>query len=243
MGNVLIISGAPKTGKTHIGASLARFPGMIKPPFFSSRQKGQGEIDGVDAIFKTRQDIEQMKQSPSEYLVTSTKNNLIALSIAQLISITRGERACGCLIVPPELGAQLAMHEALSSNPRIITVFISPASLATVVSMKLRGISRLERFFYRRFVERDEFIAKDHGKPKSEPDRKYVELLKEQTMAALRLAHHFQCVIPSPDWSGHPNWKATPVAGDAGNTLSSVFALLKGQEPKLAEKWPKDLFA
>lgn len=59
----------------------------------------------------------------------------------------------------------------------------------------------------------------------------------------LAYAPSFDWVLPNHDGEDSENWEAfgTPL-GDARRCLEDFAALLRGESPRYAEKWPGDLF-
>ena len=143
----------------------------------------------------------------------------------------------------PFIGSTLLTHPKLKKVKRL-SVFVSPLSRQELSFLKQQSGADLEslvtdvmrRKLLRRMQRQKGLLSL---KDLEEAERRAKSAFRE-----LALAHQFEHVIPNHDGEDNENWNAFyfPL-GDAGKTLDTFVALLRGHKAHATESWEKDFIA
>jgi guanylate kinase len=205
----------------------------------NSRAPRPGELDGVDYHFRTRVQVEAMRED-SRYAVLEARDDLQALDVQELESLLR---RCDVFFEGnPIVARALQTHSRLAAVNRL-SIFISPLSKEEIVYLKAaeRNVSLQDlvtdlmrrKLLRRTRRQKGELSAKDLQEVETRASSAYREL---------RGAYHFQYVIPNHDGEDSDHWEAFYyLIGDARKTLDIFVALLKDVVPPNVEKWEEDL--
>src|SRR6056297_2413130 len=126
---LIIFSGPSCAGKSPLAKALARFYSELhqnmKPlVLYNSRAARPGEVDGVDYHFRTREEIESLKNN-NQFVVMEVRGDLQALDLGELSeTLTESDVL---FEGNPFVGRVLQTHEALKEIERL-SVFMSPLS-------------------------------------------------------------------------------------------------------------------
>lgn len=241
----VVLSGPSCVGKGPLHNALRKFypdteRRLRKLTLYNSRSPRPGEQEGIDYYFRTREEIESLRDQEG-YLVLDVRGDLQALATRDLESVLQAGLNPffeGNPFVPTELWK----HPSISAIPRI-SVFLSPLSREEILYLKQssRGISLPEfitdvmrRKLLRR-TQRQKGIL-------SLQDLNNIEARAQSAYREMQLAWQFDYVIPNHDGEDSENWEQFyyPLA-DARKALLSFAAILNGQTPVNAEKWEPDL--
>ena len=242
MGRLVILSGPSCVGKSPLhGAITKLYPEweerLKKLVLYNCRAPRPGERDGVDYFFRTREEIESFR-GRKDMLVMDVRGDLQALSLPELEKTLAASDAL--FEGNPFVGAALLSAPDLARFPRL-GIFISPLSRDEIVELKTRGV-KLDAFvadvMRRKLLRR---TTRSKG-ILSLPDREEIERRAGSAFGEMRLACHFEWVIPNHDGEDSENWGAFyyPV-GDARRTMLTVLALLSGAPAAGAERWEAGL--
>lgn len=242
----MILSGPSCAGKSPLHAALNKFHPELgrklkKLVLINSRPPRPGEAEGRDYYFRTRQEIELLKDREG-YMVMDVRGDLHALEIEGLNKLL----AEGDVIFEgnPFMGRALLDSPVLRKIDKL-SVFLSPLSREEILYLKAPGknmslpdcVADIQR---RKLLRR---MQKQKGvlalKDLEEVERRCLSAFRE-----MQEAHCFGHVLPNHDGEGSENWDAFyyPV-GDAHKTLEAFAELLSGRTPALAEKWEVTLLA
>jgi guanylate kinase len=244
-GRVVILSGPSCVGKSPLYKSLGKFyPELCKQfhklVLVNSRAPRPGELDGVDYHFRTRVQVEAMRED-SRYAVLEARDDLQALDVQEIESLLR--RGDVFFEGNPIVARALQTHPRLAGVNRL-SIFISPLSKDEIVDLKApeRNLSLPELvtdIMRRKLLRR---IRRQKG-DLSAKDLQEVEIRASSAYRELQGAFHFQYVIPNHDGEDSDHWEAFYyLIGDARKTLDIFVALLKDVVPPNVEKWEEDLF-
>jgi guanylate kinase len=247
VGRFVMLSGPSCVGKGPLHNALKRFyphlEGKLeKLILFNSRAPRPGEQDGVDYHFRPRQEIEALRDQEG-YIVLDVRGDLQGLDVENLREILRGEKDAffeGNPFVPLE-----ALKSPLLAEVSKLSVFLSPLSRDEILYLKdpARRVSLPD--FVTDVMRRK--LLRRTQKQKSILSLKDLQNIERRCSSAhreMKLAWHFDYVIPNHDGEDSENWEAFyyPI-GDARWALLAFAAILSGQETEYAEKWERDLLA
>jgi guanylate kinase len=242
-GRLVILSGPSCVGKSPLAKALARFhPDLsanLQPiVLFNSRSPRPGERDGEDYHFRTRDQIERLRDR-DRYVVMDVRGDLQALDIEDLVALL--EKGDAFFEGNPFIGRTLQTHPKLHNVNRL-SVFLSPLSQEEFLFLRQQAqvsLPDLVGNVMRRKLLRRAERQKTHLSLK---DLEEVERRAGSAYRELQEAHHFDYVIPNHDGEDSDNWEAFyyPL-GEARRAFLAVVALLRGQEPKGVERWEEDL--
>jgi guanylate kinase len=243
-GRLVLLSGPSCVGKTPLFACLSKFyPELSKRlhrlVLVNSRDPRPGEIDGVDYHFRTRTQVEALRND-KRYVALEVRTDLQALNMEELESLLRQGDAL--FEGNPYVARELQIQPRLAKAQRL-SVFISPLARAEIeyLTMPERNISLedlVADIMRRKLLRR---TRRQKGEL-SANDLQNVETRASSAYRELQSACHFQYVIPNHDGEDSENWDAFyyPV-GDAGKTLQAFVALLRGSVPPSVEHWDENL--
>ncbi len=241
---LVILSGPSCVGKSPLSRALARFhPELyqsLQPLIlYNSRQARPGENDGVDYHFRSRKQIEDLKEK-DHFVVMDVRGDLQALDLQELLQSLKDNNVF--FEGNPFIGRTLQTHPVLAEVKRL-SVFMSPLSRDEILFLKASepgvALSGLVTDIMRRK------LLRRTRKQKSELSVKDLENIERRSSSAyeeLKEAHHFQYVISNHDGEDSENWDAFyyPL-GDARIALNTFIALIEGKTPSTAEIWDINL--
>ncbi len=240
MGRFVVLSGPSCVGKGPLCAALARFypdlwAGLTYLVRYDSRAPRPGEREGVDYHFRRRDDIEALRGRDG-FLVMEVRGELNGVDLAELDRLLDA----GDVFYEgnPFVGRAL-MDAQRGRGADVLSIFLSPLSREEVLYLREpeRHISLpdfvanvMRRKLLRRTQRQRGALAL--------PDLEEIERRCTSAYSELKLAPHFDHVIPNHDGEDSGNWDAFyyPLA-DARRTLNAVADLLQGRTPAVAEKW------
>jgi len=230
-------------GKSPLAKALGRFhpdlSAKLQPiVLYNSRPPRPGERDGEDYHFRSREQIEALRDR--EYrVVMDVRGDLQALDLEDLSALLK--RGDAFFEGNPFIGRTLLTHPKLQDVNRL-SVFLSPLSQEEIFFLRDQAqvsLSDLVADVMRRKLLRRGQRQKTYLSLK---DLEEIERRAGSAYQELKEARHFEYVIPNHDGEDSDNWEAFyyPL-GDARRAFLAVVALLRGEEPKGVEKWEKDL--
>jgi len=243
-GRLVILSGPSCVGKSPLFACLGKFypelsKRLHKLVLVNSRDPRPGEIDGVDYHFRTRTQVEALRNDP-RYVVVEVRTDLQALDMEEM----------EFLLCPgdafyegnPYVAQELQTHSRLAKAQRL-SVFISPLTREEIEYLRIpeRNVSLPElvaEIMRRKLLRR---TRRQKGEL-SANDLQNVETRASSTYRELQMACRFQYVIPNHDGEDSENWDAFyyPI-GDARKTLHAFVGLLHGCVQPGVEHWDENL--
>lgn len=245
MGRLIILCGPSCVGKGPLYTALKTFypeaaAKLRKLVLYNSRSPRPAEIDGRDYFFRSREEIEELRQKKN-FIVLDVRGDLQAIDLPAAKQMLGG----GDLFFEgnPFVGRKL--QEALASTRRVLSIFLSPLSHEEIVFLQtLEREVRLEDFLTD--VMRRKLLRRTQ-RQKNILSLKDLENIERRAVSAyteLKEACHFEYVIPNHDGEDSDNWDAFyyPV-GDARKTLLAFAELLAGKVSPFVEKWSEQLLA
>ena len=245
MRQLVMLSGPSCVGKGPLHSALKRiYPELEcrlqKLVLFNSRSPRPGEQDGIDYHFRHRQEVEALRDREG-YVVLDVRGDLQALDIAALREVLSGEK-------DPFFEGNPFVPMAIINSPslagvRKLSVFLAPLSREEILYLKEPGTGvSLPDFLTD--VQRRKLLHRTR-KQKTILSLKDLENIERRAGSAyheMKLAHHFDAVIPTHDGEGNDNWDAFyhPI-GDARRALLAFAAILRGQPAEYAERWEPKL--
>ncbi len=243
-GRLVILSGPSCVGKSPLFASLGKFypelrERLHKLVLVNSRNPRPGEIDGVDYHFRTRTQVEALRNN-ERYVVLEARSDLQALNMEELESLLR--QGDTFFEGNPYVARELQIHSRLAHTKRL-SIFISPLTREETEYLKVpeRNVSLedlVADIMRRKLLRR---TRRQKGEL-SAPDLQNVETRASSAYRELQMACHFQYVIPNHDGEDSENWDAFyyPI-GDARKTLFAFVGLLQGSVQPGVEHWDDNL--
>ncbi len=242
MGKLIILSGPSCIGKSPLDKALKKFFPELRNSWqslvlYNSRDPRPGETDGEDYHFRTRGEMESLKQD-ERYVVMEVRGDLQALDVLELIEdLDKGDIF---------FEGNPFVGEILINNPRLeeiekVSVFISPLSVDEIQYFKTLKVD-LEKLVTD--IMRRKLLRRTR-RQKTElalSDLENIEIRAKSAFAELRHAGHFDFVIPNYDGEDSENWDAFyyPI-GNARKTLLTFTEIVRGNQPTFADRWPLDL--
>ena len=243
-GRLVILTGPSCVGKSPLVRALARVrPDLeerLQPIVLSnSRDPRPGERDGVQYHFRSRADIEALRNEPARYVVMDVRGDLQALDREGMHTLL--QRGDALFEGNPFIGQALVSDASLRDVPRL-SMFLTPLSRAEIEAARQLGtgaVAELVADVMRRKLLRR--TTRQKGLL-SLPDLQNIERRCGSAYGELRLAHLFDHVIANHDGEDSEHWDAFPVLlGDAGRVVGAVVALLAGRIPAGLEAWDATL--
>lgn len=243
-GRLVLLIGPSCAGKTPLYKALGKFypessARLQRLVMINSRSPRPGEIDGKDYRFRTRAQVESLRNN-SRYAVLPVHRDLQALDLQLLESLL--ENGDAFYEGNSSIGRTLLSHSRLA-RIRKLSVFISPLSKEEIVFFRAgeRNISvkQLLTDVQRRKLLRRTTRQKTNLSIKDLED---IERRAADAYPELEDAWRFDYVIPNHDGEDSDNWEAFyyPI-GDARKALGAFAALLNGDVPSDIEKWEQNL--
>lgn len=243
-GKLVIFSGPSCVGKSPLAKALARlYPELDKTlqplVLYNSRSARPGETEGVDYYFRSREDIEALRDKDG-FIVMDVRGDLQALDLQELSgSLERGDVL---FEGNPFVGEVLLDNPALDHVQKL-SMFMSPLSQNEILFLKSGeasvSLQDLLTDVMRRKLLRRTRCQKGEI---SLPDLENIEKRASSAYGELQNAWKFGHVIPNHDGEDSENWDAFyyPL-GDARKALEAFVSLLRGDEATGVEEWDQDL--
>lgn len=243
-GRLIILSGPSCVGKSPLFKALGQFEpelmaGVRPLVLYNSRSPRPGESDGKDYHFRSRAEIERLREK-DRFVVIDVRGDLQALDVEELgRNLARSDML---FEGNPFVGESLLGHEKLRTIAKL-SVFIAPLALDEVRFLKSQPGVVFDALVVD--VMRRKLLRRTR-KQKGELSLKDLEEIERRAGSApreLAMAPQFQYVVPNHDGEDSENWNAFyhPI-GDARRTFLAVAGLLGGKKLSYVEKWPKTLF-
>lgn len=134
-GNLYVISSPAGAGKTTIVNLLTGELEFLKRVVtYTTRKKRKNEIDGVDYVFKTREDFESLMREDAFLEYATVHGNYYATPKREVFEyINQGYDVV--LVIDVQ-----GMRQIKKNFPQVITIFILPPSIEELIKrMKVRG--------------------------------------------------------------------------------------------------------
>lgn len=243
MARLVILSGPSCIGKSPLLRALQRFyPNLaqqLRPlVLYNDRPPRPGEVDGVAYHFRSRAFIEELRQQPG-YIVLPVRRDLQALELAQVTSWL--EQGLDPFFEGnPYIASALMQAPELADVPRV-SCFLSPVSLEELRFLRQEAGADARKLvtdvMRRKLLRRTQ---KQKGLL-SAPDLEDIEARCGAAYDELAYAPAFDYLLPNHDGEDSENWEAFyyPL-GDARKCLLDFAAILAGEEPRWAERWPAE---
>jgi guanylate kinase len=246
MASLVLLSGPSCVGKSPLLKALQRFypdlSSALRPlVLYNDRAPRPGEQDGVDYHFRPRAYIESLSQKPG-FLVMPVRRDVQALEMAQVLRIL-DEGQDALFEGNAYIAAALMSAPELARAPRL-SCFLSPLALEEIYYLRAQPDVELADLV--REVQRRKLLVRTTKQKGvvSDQDREDLEARATAAYREMQYASQFDWVIPNHDGEGNDNWEAGGYPlGDARKALLDFAAILQGQQPRYAEKWPDDLFS
>lgn len=244
MARFVILSGPSCVGKGPLFAALARFypdqaAHLRHLILYNSRAPRPGETDGVDYHFRTRRQVERLRDHDG-FLVIDVRGDLQALDLEGL---SQAGAAGDVFFEGNPFVVEKLLARGLPKELEKLSVFLAPLSRAEILYLRApeRNLS-LPDFvaaLMRRKLLRRTTRQRTHL---SLPDLQDIERRATSAYVEMQQAWRFDFVIPNHDGEDSDHWDALyyPV-GDARRTLLTFVELLAGGTPADAERWDEDL--
>jgi guanylate kinase len=243
MGRLIILSGPSCVGKGPLHAAFSKFypelaAGLRKLVLYNCRAPRPGEIDGKDYLFRSREEIEQLRQKEN-FIVLDVRGDLQAVDMSDL---DRG-LAEGDLFFEgnPFIGRKLL--EVVGSKVTLLSVFLAPISREEILFLQAPERSVTLPDFLTDVMRRKLLRRTQRQKGiLSLKDLENIERRASSAYTELKEARRFNYVIPNHDGEDSENWDAFyyPI-GDARKTLITFAELIAGGTPTGTEKWEETL--
>jgi len=241
-GQLIILAGPSSVGKSPLAKALGRFyPDLYRTMkmlvLFNSREPRSGEIDGVDYYFRSREEINNLREN-EQYVVLDARGDLQALDLKELQQ--QLSKSNVFFEGNPFVGAELLTNPDLERIPKL-SMYMSPVSREEILYLKdcdasLNDIitDMMRRKLLRR-TQRQKNIL-------SLKDLENIENRASSAYKELQQAYRFSFVIPNHDGEDSENWDAFyyPL-GDARKSLLAFVELFTNGKSLNTEKWERDL--
>lgn len=243
-GRLVLLIGPSCVAKTPLFKALGKFypelrSRLQKLVMINSRAPRPGELDGADFHFRTRAQLEALRND-SRYAVLPVHHDLQALDIQQLEFLL--ERGDAFYEGNSSVGRTLLSHPRLASI-RKLSVFISPLSKDEILYFQApeRNVNLRDLLTD---IQRRKLLRRT-TRQKTNLSLKDLEDIEKRAADAypeLQDAWRFDYVIPNHDGEDSDNWEAFYyLIGDARKTLEAFASLLEGSVPSTVERWDQDL--
>lgn len=241
MGKLIVLSGPSCVGKGPLVKALKRFhpdlaAGLSPVILYNDRAPRPGEQDSVDYHFRSRQEIERLKEREG-FVVMEVRGDLQAVDGLELHRMLEHHNAF--FEGNPFVGAELLKVQPDAT----LSAFLAPLSREEILALKgsmLRGglqsfVTDVMRRKLLRRTQRQKGIL-------SLKDLENIERRANSAYGELQMACRFDGVIVNHDGEDSENWDAFyhPV-GDARLALTAFVSLLEGKEGVKMEHWEEDL--
>jgi len=212
---------------------------MQKLIVYNSRSPRPGEMDGVDYHFRSRDQIEALRNQEN-YLVMDVRGDLQAINVEELVKML--------LETDVFFEGNPFVAQALQTHPKLLKIqrlgiFLSPISKEEITYLKRPELHVSLPDLITDMMRRK--LLRRTRKQKGELSLKDMENIERRASSAyreLKEAWRFDYVIPNHDGEDSENWGAFyyPL-GDARKALLAFAELPEGKIPPGVEKWKEDL--
>lgn len=244
MGRLLVVSGPSCVGKGPLFNAFSvfypdKFQEWDKLVLYNSRPPRPGEKDGIDYHFRTRKDIESLKDN-DKFRVFEVRADIQALNIEDL----NNGLADGNIYFEgnPFVGTTL-LDISLKEGFPVTSIFLSPLSKEEILFLrdhddKIDLSSLLAEIMRRKLLRR----IKRHKTDISLKDLQDIEKRAGSAYEEIKYAYKYQFVIPNHDGEDSDNWNSFyyPLA-EARQVLLEFLRILDGSGTRLSERWDKNL--
>lgn len=244
MGRLLVVSGPSCVGKGPLFHAFSvfypdKFQEWDKLVLYNSRPPRPGEKDGIDYHFRTRKDIESLKDN-DKFRVFEVRADIQALNIEDL----NNGLADGNIYFEgnPFVGTTL-LDISLKEGFPVTSIFLSPLSKEEILFLrdhddKIDLSSLLAEIMRRKLLRR----IKRHKTDISLKDLQDIEKRAGSAYEEIKYAYKYQFVIPNHDGEDSDNWNSFyyPLA-EARQVLLEFLRILDGSGTRLSERWDKNL--
>lgn len=240
---LIILAGPSCVGKSPLAKSFARFYSELnesmKPlVLYNSRSPRPGEVDGTDYHFRSKEEIEKLKDNDG-FVVMDVRGDMQALNLNELASHLKNNDVL--FEGNPFIGKVLVNHPSLKDINRL-SIFVSPLSKDEIEFLKAQeGITKLQDIITD--VMRRKLLRRTR-RQKGNLSLKDLENIEKRASSAyteLQDAHLYQYIITNHDGEDHENWDAFNYPlGDARKALIA-FANLISEKEAVTEKWDSQL--
>jgi len=243
MGRLVILSGPSCVGKGPLHAAFRKFypehaAKLRKLVLYNSRSPRPGETDGKDYYFRSREEIEGLREKIN-FIVLDVRGDL------QAVDLNKAEQmlTTGDLFFEgnPFVGRKL--QEAFAPKVAVLSIFLAPLSQEEITFLRLQERSLALADFLTDVMRRK--LLRRTQRQKSILSLKDLENIERRAASAygeLKEAWNFEYVIPNHDGEDSENWDAFyyPM-GDARKALLAFADLVGGKVSPFVEKWDKRL--
>lgn len=212
---------------------------LRKLVLYNSRKPRPGELEGVDYYFRSRTEMEGLGQR-ERFVLLDVRGDLQGVDLDEVGSIIdQGEDIFfeGNPFVPRALWELPELKQV-----PMLKVFLSPLSRNEIIWYQQMDVNLDEMVTD---IQRHKLLRRTQKQKGilSLPDLQNIEKRAGSAPAELKLAWHFDWVIPNHDGEDSDNWNAFyyPV-GDALKAVQCFAALLQGEHNDRAERWEKGLW-
>ncbi len=244
-GRLVLLGGPSCVGKGPLCNALRTFypqlyGNMHKLVLYNSREPRPGESEGIDYYFRSWDEMMRLGNRDS-FILLEVRGDLQALDVNELLQILgKGQDVLfeGNPFIPQALWNAPQMAEV-----PMLKVFLSPISQGEIVWLKSQHAdipALVTDIMHRKLLHRTQ---RQKG-ILSFNDLKNIKQRSGSAPDELRLACHFDWVIPNHDGEDSENWTAFsyPV-GSALMVLQAFASILQGEIPASGvEQWAPDLF-
>jgi guanylate kinase len=243
-GRLILLCGPSGIGKTPLEHALQILDPELSENLqrlivYNNRLPRPGEADGVDYYFRTNETLESMRKDKN-FIVTKARGDLQAVDIKKL----QDDLSKGDILYEGNtlMARALQLHEHLEDVNRL-SVFLSPLSKAEIDFFKepehhisLKQI--VTEIMRRKLLDRN----RAEKNVLSLFELNNIELRAHEAYDELKMAHHFDWIIPNHDGENSDNWSAFfyPI-GEARKVTDEFANLLKHYKTTFAEQWLSDL--
>lgn len=246
MSKLVVLSGPSCIGKGPLCKALQKFYPDLASQLrylvcYDSRAPRPGEREGIDFYFRTRRFIENLRER-KDHFVVEYRGDMLAVDFSDVRKLLKE----GDVFFEgnPVVGKAL-LDFYKNQGIAALSIFLSPLSMEEIQYLQSpeRDID-LEKFVTD--VMRRKLLRRTQKQKTilSAQDLENIEVRASHAFSEIKLAHHFDHVLPNHDGEDSDNWDAFyyPIA-DARKTLLSLVAILNGKRPSCSEKWPQKLIS
>jgi guanylate kinase len=245
MGLFVILSGPSCVGKGPLHTAFSNFypeqaASLRKLVLYNCRSPRPGEIDGKDYHFRSREEIERLREKEN-FIVLDVRGDLQAVDLND----AKRTLAAGDLFFEgnPFVGRRLL--EVFASKVSVLSIFLSPLSREEIVFLQSQARSLSLEGFLTDVMRRK--LLRRTQRQKTILSLKDLENIERRAASAyteLKEAWNFEHIIPNHDGEDSENWDAFyyPV-GDARKALLAFADLVAGKGSPFVEKWEEDLLS
>jgi guanylate kinase len=245
MSRFIILTGPSCIGKGPLYKALKQFyPDLVSKlnylVCYDSRAPRPGEREGIDFYFRTSDFINNLRDS-KDHLVIEYRGDMLAVDFGEIRKLLK--KGDVFFEGNPVVGKAI-LDFCIKEGIEQLSIFLSPLSVEEIKYLKsFEKNINLEDFVTD--VMRRKLLRRTQKQKSilSAKDLENIEVRASSAFSEMKLAHHFDYVIPNHDGEDSDNWNAFyyPIA-DARKTLLCLTAILSGHTHPYCEKWPNGLF-